>query len=129
MNLHARGQALLNRVNASPELGGASVLYSRQTGGVTTTLPLTGAVGREQPDGVTTPTPNARLSDRERDYLFAFADLVAAGFNAPAEGDRIAEVLNGTAETFEVVRRDREPCWRWADFERTRVRVHTTRVG
>lgn len=121
MNLHARGQALQNRVNGSLAGNGVSVTYTRGATAVT----LVAAVGRDQADDATTPTQNARLVNRERDYFIALGDLVAAGFGTPDEGDTITETINGAAVDWVATRQDREACWRWADHEQTRVRVHT----
>lgn len=121
MSLHARGQRLLNRTTGTAAGTGVSVTYTR--GG--TDYPLTATPSRENDDAVSVPNPGTRVSDRERDYLIVYADLVAAGLGEPAEGDRITETLNGAAVVFEVGRRRTEPAWRWADHQRTRVRVHT----
>ena len=123
MNLHERGQALLNRVTADAAGTGVSVTYTR--GATTATLTVTPS--RENQDAVTQPSPGTRSTDRERDYLITYANLVTAGLNEPEEGDRITEVLAGVSAVFEVVRRRTEPAWRWADVQRTRVRVHTVR--
>ena len=123
MNLHQRGQRLLNRVTRSETGTGVSVLYTRGA----TTAPLVVTPSVEDLDATTQPSPTARNLDRERDYLIVLADIVSAGFGVPADGDRITETLNGVAETFEVTARRTEPAWRWADAQRTRVRVHTIR--
>lgn len=123
MNLHDRGQRLLNRTTASATGTGASVTYTRGATSVT----LVATPTRENQDATVQPTPGTRSSDRERDYIIVFADLVAAGFNEPTLGDQITESLNGGAVVFEAAKLRTEPCWRWADVQRTRVRVHTRR--
>jgi hypothetical protein len=125
VNLHARGQRLHNRVTADAAGTGVSVTYTRGA----TSATIVATASRENQDAVTSPTPGARVDDRERDYLIAYADLTAAGFDAPAAGDRITETLNGVAAVFEVTKPRTEPAWRWADVQRTRVRVHTRKKG
>lgn len=125
MNLHQRGQALLNRTTRSQAGTGVPVLYARGEAAAAITATPT----REQPDETLAPTQHTRSDDRQRDYLIVLADLASAGFGLPAEGDRITETLAGEPVTFEVMPREREPAWRWADAERTRVRVHTRRVA
>jgi hypothetical protein len=121
VNLHERGQAFQNRVTRSTAGTGVSALYARGEA----TVPLVATPTREQPDGTTVPSPGTRSADRQRDYILVLADLVAAGFNLPAEGDRITETLNGSPVVFEVVKNRTEPAWRWYDQQRTRVIVHT----
>lgn len=123
MNIHARGQALLNRTTRTDAGTGVAVTYTRA--GVGHTLTATPAV--IQQDAVTAPTPNTRSADRERDYLIVFADLVTAGLNEPQEGDRITETINGASVVFEAIRNRTEPFWKWADAQRTRVQIHTKR--
>lgn len=101
------------------------VLYAR--GDASAALTVTPY--REQPDETLAPTENTRSDDRQRDYAIVLADLASAGFGIPAEGDRITETLAGEQVTFEVGPREREPAWRWADAERTRVVVHTRRAA
>lgn len=121
MNLHARGQRLLNRVTNSDAGTGVSVTYTRGA----TSATLTATPTREQDDGIAVPSPGTRSADRQREYLIVYADLVSAGLSEPAEGDRIAETINSASVVYEVVRNRTEPCWRWADQQRTRVIVHT----
>lgn len=125
MNLHARGQRLLNRVTRSDAGTGVEVIYTRSG----TARTLTATPYRQAVDTVSVPTPGARVDDRQREYLIVYADLVAAGFGEPLAGDRITETLNGASVTFEANKPPTEPLWRWADTERTRVIVHTRKKG
>lgn len=125
MNLHARGQRLLNRLTADAAGTGVSVTYTRASGTGAGTAALTATPMREQPDATAQPSPGTRSADRQREYVIVYADLVAGGFGEPVEGDRITETVNGAAVVFEVVRNRLEPAWRWADQQRTRVVVHT----
>lgn len=121
MNLHSRGQRLLNRTTASDAGTGVVVTYTRTS----TARTLTATPMREQEDGVAVPNPGTRSADRQREYVIVYADLTAHGFNAPQEGDRITEIINGVSVVFEAVRNRTEPCWKWADQQRSRVIVHT----
>lgn len=125
MNLHQRGQSFLNRTTRSTAGTGVDVLYARGDA----TVSLVATPTREQPDETLAPTEHTRSDDRQRDYIVVLADLISAGFGVPAEGDRITETLAGEQVVFEVGPREREPAWRWADAERTRVRVHTRRAA
>lgn len=122
MGLLTRGAAFLNRA-----LGAAAGVTLTYTRGVTTAS-VTGWAGQEGRDATESPTPGVRRDDRERDFLFAYADLVTAGFGEPQEGDRITETLNSAAVVWKVLPRDTEPAWRWSDLTKTRVRVHTERA-
>ena len=125
MNLHARGQRLLNRVTNSTAGTGVSVTYTRGA----TSAALTATATREAQDTVSVPTPGSRIDDKERDYLIVYADLVSAGFGDPAIGDRITETINGSSVTWELHKQPTGPAWVWEDAQRTRVRVHTRRKG
>ena len=120
MNIHERGQKILNRTTNSAAGTGVSVLYTR--GSTTAALVVTPAKLSE--DASTQPSPTGRNSDKERHYFVVLADLVAAGLGEPLEGDRITEVLNGTPCVFEVAPRRTEPEDRW-NTQRDRVRVRT----
>ena len=73
----------------------------------------------------------ARVQFGEIDLKVAAADLVLnTAVVEPALGDRIALTLNGQSLTFEVQipRTLNEPAWRYADQERTILRIHCKRV-
>lgn len=126
MNLHERGQRLLNRVTASAAGTGVSVTYTR--GG--TSAPLVATAARLTPDATTPPTPGAKVDDRERDFFVVYADLVAAGFGEPQQGDRITVAASGTSITYEMHRPQSKPGWEWADEPyRTRVVIRTRKKG
>lgn len=66
-----------------------------------------------------------RIVWTDRDFIVRAADLVLNGVAVlPARGDRIAEVSNGVAWTFDVLAPGDEPHWRWSDPERTMLRIH-----
>jgi hypothetical protein len=129
VRLAAAGAAFLNATLKAA--AGVSVLYYPK--GSVVGLALTAVTGQEARDLATQPAGNAvRVNNRERDYLIVLADLIAASGETvalPAEGDRIVETINEAEVTFEVSKRNGEPCWRWSDRERTRLRVHTKQVG
>lgn len=69
----------------------------------------------------------AELQLRIRDALFDAADLVLDGCpTTPQEGDKIVET-DGTVS--ELLRIEKEGLWRWSDPYKTRLRVHTQKVG
>jgi hypothetical protein len=123
MPLLRRGRAFLTSAKASAD--GRAGLYVRGDAEAW----LTVVPGSPQGDETLTPTPGTRVDDRERDYLFSAAAFFDAGFGEPLVGDRITETMEGCQVTWEVCERDREPCWRWADADHTRMRVHTRRVA
>lgn len=129
MGLLSRGSAFLNRALAGGDsehtgAAGVSVTYTRgATSFTTTAIPSSPLI-----DSTVEPTPGARWNDSERDYQIPIAALLAVVIEEPAEGDRITETINGEATVWQVYRRDREPCWRWSDSQRTRARIHTRRA-
>jgi hypothetical protein len=125
VNIHARGQSLLNRGTNDAAGTGVSVTYTRSA----TSATIVATAARLTPDATTPPVPGAKVDDRERDYFIVYADLVAAGFNEPQSGDRITETINGTAVIFEMHRPQSQPGWSWADAQRTRVVIHTRKKG
>lgn len=129
--LAAAGAAFLNATLKAA--AGVSVVYRPKDPAFTDGVAVTAVTGQEARDLATRPAGSAvRVNNRERDYLIVLADLTAASagaFTLPAEGDRITETIDGREVTFEVSKRDGEPCWRWSDRERTRLRVHTKQVG
>lgn len=127
MTLAADGAAFLNET--MKDSAGVTIRYTPKGWGVPaeTLTAWTGTAGLDETATPSGGTTSARLTTRERDYLITLADLVTqtpAG-RLPVEGDRITETIGGTACTFEVCKRGAEPCWRFSDRERTRVRVHT----
>ncbi len=120
MNIHERGQKILNRGTRSTAVSGVSVLYTRGE----MTAPLVVSPAKLSEDASTQPSPTGRNSDKERHYFIVLADLVAAGFGEPLDGDRITEVLNGEPCVFEVAPRRTEPEDRW-NTQKDRVRVRT----
>ena len=123
MGLLARGASFLNR--ALPAAAGPATGTLTYTRGATAAT-VSGWAGQEDRDEAVSPTPTARSTDRERDYMVAVSELAA--FGVPQEGDRITETINGAAVVFEVSKRDREPCYRYADHARTRFRIHTRKA-
>lgn len=124
MGLLERGVACLARLQAVTD--GITVTYSR--GGVSATvIAVVGASPANTVPGTQSPT---LLRYTERDYLIRAADLAAAGFGVPQEGDRITETIAGVAVTFRVARRSGDKlAWQWSDSaERTTCRLHTQPV-
>lgn len=74
-----------------------------------------------------------KIEAAERDYVFAVADLVAAGIAMPpARDDRVADTEGepaGVTALYEVRPVGQDPPYRFCDGSRTMVRVHTKRVG
>lgn len=122
MNLHERGQRVLNRVTNSTAGTGVAVLYTR--GATTAAMVITPAT--PDADASTQPSPTGRNQDKERFYFIVLADLVAAGLNEPQDGDRITEVIGGTPTVWEVSPRRTEPDQQW-NTQRDRVRVRCIR--
>jgi hypothetical protein len=122
VNLHQRGQVLLNRVTKSETGTGVSVLYTRGA----TTAPLVITPATPDADASTQPSPTGRNQDKERFYFVVMADLTAAGLNEPQDGDRITEVIGGTPTVWEVSPRRTEPDTQW-NTQRDRVRVRCSR--
>lgn len=118
MNLHERGQRVLNRVTNSTAGTGVAVLYTR--GATTAALVVTPTT--PDPDTTAQPSPTGRSADKDRYYYAVLADLVTAGFGEPLEGDRITEVLNGVPTVFEVSPRRTEQAEQW-NTQRDRVRI------
>lgn len=103
---------------------GVTVTYSR-TG--QTSLTLTAMVGRTAFSQIPgNDAGGAAVIWGDRDYFVRVADLT---YGEPRKGDRITEVINGVAVTFECQAPGGEPCWRYSDQERTLYRIHTKRVG
>lgn len=120
MGLLDRGPAMLNR--ALGVAAGASVTYTRGA----TSLPLTAEVGRTVFRSAAA-AGGVRLEWGDRDYVIPAAALT---LGEPAEGDRVAETVNGVACVFEVQRPDTgEPAWRFSDPTRTAYRLHVKQVG
>lgn len=72
----------------------------------------------------------ARIEFGEMDFLIDVADLVISGSaTRPAEGDRLAIVIRGTAYTFEIMPISGEPAWRFSDEYRMCFRIHCKEVG
>jgi hypothetical protein len=114
----ARGQAWLaaqQKVHAS-----RSVVYRR--GGASVILDATvGKTIREYTDGY-----GATIVDEARDYLVHAAELVLGGERTlPLAGDTIEETDEGQVFTYEVTAMGPEPCFRYSDTARVRLRIHT----
>ena len=128
MTLAAAGAEFLNATMKAA--AGVSVKYLKKGSPDHMGEPLTAWTGTPGLDTATTRsggTSAARLVTRERDYLIVLAELITLPSlgRVPVEGDRIIETVGGAEVVFEVCKRGTEPCWRYSDRERTRVRVHT----
>lgn len=125
MGLLKRGANFLNRVlptAAGPTQADGTAGTLTYTRGATSAA-VSGWAGQEERDATDAPTPEARSTDRERDYLIPVAELTA--FGVPTEGDTVTETINGVAVVFRVSKQETEPEWRYADHARTRYRIHT----
>ncbi len=119
-NLFSRARDWLpGKVQAA---AGVAVTYTRGA----TSLSLTAVVGNTLFAAAAEPG-GARVLWGERDYLVIADDLT---LGVPAEGDRIAEVIDGTTVTFEVMPTDTgEPAFRYSDPQRTVWRLHCKKVA
>lgn len=122
----ARAQAMLNRHLATA--AGVAVVYAR--GGrrcVPTAWPGTEA---NAPD-LAGAGDYSRVDREKRDFLVVASTLVLAGRLAlPEPGDTVTETVpDGRRFKFEVRANGSEPAYRWADPQRTLLRVHTVPVG
>lgn len=106
------------------ELFGDSITYSRGTNSVTITA-IAAEINREVEDEDGVPVQLQR-----RTYEINAADLVVGG-NAitPRPGDLIAESINGTTQTFEVLPLGSKPCFDWLDSQHRRVLVYAKRIS
>lgn len=65
-----------------------------------------------------------------RDFLFAAEDLILNSVvTLPRAGDTIEEVSGGETFTYRAMDLGGEPCYRYSDFARTQLRVHTKLVS
>jgi hypothetical protein len=123
LSLGRRGTAA--RVRRQKLASGVGVTYTRLSGAVLTltAVPALSAFRSETLPG--------RVEIAERDYMVAVTDLAAAGAEqVPQIGDRIAETIDGTACTFEVMTpTNGEPAWRYDAQDRGFYRIHTQRVA
>jgi hypothetical protein len=124
VNQRDRGQeALIRRQKAAR---GVTATYTRGA----TSVPLVVWDGRTLFSRQPTEPGGASAVWGDRDYLFAVADLAAAGIaGRPVDGDRITETIGGVALTFEIMTPETgEDSVRHSDQTRTVWRVHTKRV-
>ena len=118
-NLLSRGRSML--VRNLKTAAGVSITYTRGTSSLTLTAWPGNTLFKVSDDS------GLRVFWGERDYLIAAADLT---LGEPAENDRIAETIDGTAMVFEVLPpAPNEPAWRWSDPSRKIYRVHVKRVS
>lgn len=97
-----------------------TVTYSR--GADSVDLPVT--IGRTVWEQVSGEATVARIESR--DFLLTAADLILASvLTVPQVGDRIVEAAGNGTRTYEVVAPGAEQPWRYSDFGRRTIRVHT----
>lgn len=96
---------------------GESVIYARAN----VALTVLAVVGSTK--FVTSSERGGTLIVRSVDFLIAAAELAELG-GIPLEGDLIRRLMPVT-ETYEVVRFNSEPCWRWRESGRDELRIHT----
>lgn len=113
------------------ERSGDTATYVRDAGQVT---PKTGNVsiveGRERDvtrDGARAAAWQAVGWDR--DVLIPVADLAAADFAEPLNGDRIVVTVEGKTETLEAFPPEGERAWRYTDGTRSIYRIHCRLVA
>lgn len=118
-NRLADGEAWLNA--KLRQSGSTSIEYRRGAQAV----PLTATLGStllKLSDGA----GGVRMEWTDKDFLIVAADLAAAGIvGEPKRGDRV--VCEGIV--YELLPIDGEPPWRWSDAHRTRLRIHTKKIG
>ena len=65
-----------------------------------------------------------------RDFLVRTAELVLGGEQTlPRRGDQVREAQGDKVFVYEVMAPGKEPEWRWSDFYRRTLRIHTKQVG
>ena len=98
---------------------GATVTYKR--GGATVSVQATkGQTQFEQDD------QGAMLRWESVDWLIDTADLILSGaVTTPQRGDVIAETIGAATVTYEVLGDGNEPCFRYSDPHRKKLRIHT----
>ena len=103
---------------------GVSVTYTRGTNSVTlTAVPTLHQYEIVDDEGF-------GISMLSRDYLIHAADLILAGAEiAPRAGDRIAETIDGVAQTFEVMPLGQKHEYEPADPDGLLLIVHTKKVA
>lgn len=105
------------------ESDGREVTYSRGTKAITLRAWLGNTLFARNTD-----EPGASVVWGERDYVFAVAELVIDGKQVqPLKDDRITEVIDGQAVTFEIATPTGEPPARYLDLTRQMWIVHTKR--
>lgn len=106
---------------------GIAISYTRGA----TTIPITAESGSAWVGRIAFSSNRegmARIEWGDRDYLLLASAI--ASFGEPAEGDRIAETVNGVSCVYEVMRPDTgDPAWRWSDVEQTVLRLHVKQVA
>jgi hypothetical protein len=117
MSLLTRGADFLNRALGTG--AGVTISYTRVAGGAAIEID-DAVVGRSSQTSQSGPgEPVSRFNFTERDYLIPADSL---GYT-PAAGDRIAETIDGTAYTFQVMPSNGLKEWDWCDSGKTRYRV------
>lgn len=100
-----------------------SVVYVR--GSEEVSVPATiGKTTFEHDDGMGT-----IIRTQVRDYLIDASSLVLAGSPVlPKAGDRIREIEGNRTYVYEAMAIAGEPCWRYSDPFRLKLRIHTKLV-
>lgn len=125
-----RGRAaLVNRQQQAAAPAGP-VIYHRNSDGATVDLTGKAWIGQTK-FRVNDLDGGTRLIWSDRDYLIPAADLAVDGVAfLPSKHDWVEETLPAPEgnQRFEVLPYNDEPEWRYADPQRTILRVHTKRV-
>lgn len=106
------------------DMAGVAVEYRR--GPKTATLTLIPARWADEQNA----DAKAKVAASQGDWLALTADLLfdEVAFE-PQKGDRFTATLDGKLVTWEVHPTKGEPCWRFADRYRKRIRLHAVTVG
>ena len=121
LNAVARAKVAANKAQMS--LRGVPALYHRGSARCELTVVL-----RDPQNLVDLTTGGVAISHQDQDFDITAEELILNGRLAtPEHGDRI-EVID-TAETFEVLPRNKDECWRWENrVTRVTIRVLTKLV-
>lgn len=116
--MSATSRAIAVAAQAAERLGGIDVVYHRGDDSV----PLKAVPGRTRYELV---EGEGHITVHySRDYLIIASKLVLdEDAIEPQLGDRVVETATGREHT--LLDWPGEPCWRWSDEHRVRIRVHT----
>lgn len=103
---------------------GVTITYTRGTNSVS----ITATVSMHEYDVID--TDGVVTAVTSRDYVIHSADLILAAVEVlPRAGDRIAETIDGTAETFEVMPLAGTRAFDPVDPDSVLLKIHTKKVA